>query len=160
MYLCPIEKQTRFCRLIDSPISIDSEGMRSIFDLRGGKPLSCQRSVTKQISSEPFAGSPTPPAARSAGSALPSARLPNPTLPNVTNVPIDTDQASFSRSVDPPGGGAGPFLRRIPPHPGGGVQPTQGLGASQQPFSSPRTPHPPIERPKKFQPRSRRRKIG
>jgi len=30
--------------------------------------------------------------ARSAGSALPSARLPNPTLPNVTNVPIDTDR--------------------------------------------------------------------
>jgi len=51
---------------------------------------------------------------------------------------------------------SGSFLRRTPPHPPGeGVQPSQGLGATQQPFSSPgvggpaRRPGPPPEVVKK-----------
>jgi len=47
---------------------------------------------------------------------------------------------------------SGPFLSRIPPHPpgGGGVQPSQGLGGSQQPFSSPWTPWTPSSGQKYF----------
>jgi len=44
-----------------------------------------------------------------------------------------------SPSNAPPTSGSGPFLRQATPHPHGwgGGQPSQGLGASQQPFSSP-----------------------